>query len=240
MLVEVCVQNLEDALAVEGEGADRIELCSELETGGTTPPAELISDVVKQLNIPVHVLMRPRAGDFVYTASEIKSLFEDIQTAINLGAKGIVTGILKQDGTIDVDKMEEIREVCADRHLTFHRAFDLVPDPLMALSQMEALGINTVLTSGQCNSAVDGLDLLVELKSKSRHVTIMPGGGVRPANILQFKDSGFKAIHFSGTSSQTPSRERTNGGHFSISDLEGSKKLKMQLEVVRKMIRSVK
>ena len=240
MLVEVCVQNLEDALLAESEGADRIELCASLETGGITPSAGLIKEVVRNLRIPIHVLVRPRSGDFCYTTSEIFSLFEDIRMARSLGAKGIVTGVVKQDGSIDEDQMARIRSETQGIHLTFHRAFDLVSDPHAAISQLEALGIDTVLSSGQRKRAIDGLPLLLQLKDSVSRTKLMPGGGVSPENIMDFNHADFEAIHFSGSRSISIVDESEKEDRFTVSDLGSSSQLIMQPDVLRKMIRSVK
>ena len=240
MLIEVCVQNLEDALRAEQEGADRIELCASLETGGITPSGGLIAETVRRLKIPVHVLIRPRVGDFCYTAKELEILLADIRMAIEWGAKGIVTGVLDQDENLDIVQMEDIRANTQGRHLTFHRAFDLVADPFQTLDQLESIGVDTVLTSGQRQSASEAISLLLELKERSQRVTIMPGGGVRTNNIRQFKDAGFHAIHFSGTSSRPVEKEVNSGKHFSVSELGSSSRLIMQTKVIREMIRSVK
>ena len=240
MLVEVCVQNLEDALLAEREGADRIELCASLETGGITPSVGLISNVLRHLQIPVNVLVRPRAGGFDYTVSEMETVFEDIRMVRELGAHGIVTGVLKADNTIDEDQMKGIRQATRGVHLTFHRAFDLVPDPLNTISVLETIGVDTVLTSGQRKRAIDALDLLLQLKERSKRLTLMPGSGVRPDNIMQFKNSGFEAIHFSATASRSVLEGAGTGGEFSISDLGSTSLLIMQESLLREMIRSVK
>ena len=240
MLVEVCVQNLEDALLAEREGADRIELCASLETGGLTPSAELVSAVVAQLQIPVHVLIRPRGGDFFYSASEADTLLDEVRRAIDLGADGIVSGGLIKDGSIDIELMERVRQNSEGKHLTFHRAFDLVEDPLKSIDHLETIGIETVLTSGQRKRAVDALDFLLQLKKRCQNITILPGGGIRPENILKFKDAGFQAIHFSATSSHSTVDEEVEGVAFSVADLDTSFTLQLQPDILREMIRSVK
>lgn len=240
MLVEVCVQNLEDALLAERAGADRIELCTSLETGGITPSAGLIENTVRHLRIPVHVLVRPRVGDFCYTPSEMEILLEDIRIASELGAKGIVSGVLNKEATIDRSHMERIRRATHGLHLTFHRAFDLVPDPLQAIDQLEALGIDTILTSGQRKRALEALEVLLRLQDHTKQMTIMPGGGIRTDNIHQFKNFGFRAIHFSGTRSEPIGEVEVSNDQFSVSDLGNSSRLIMQADAVREMIRSVK
>lgn len=240
MLVEVCVQNAEDALRAEGAGADRIELCAALETGGITPSAGLVQNALDRLNIPVHVLVRPRNGNFVYSGEEFALILREIGLMKEWGAGGIVTGIMDADGGIDMAKMAQIREATGNMHLTFHRAFDLLAEPLRSLDQLETLGVDTVLTSGQRKRAVDAIPLLLDLKDRSKRINIMPGAGIRPENILKFKDAGFKAIHFSGAKPVgRPDAEPKNNG-FTVDDLCGAPRLKMDAEAVRLMIRSVK
>lgn len=240
MLVEVCVQKVEEAVLAEREGADRIELCTALETGGITPSAGLIQSVLKRLKIPVHVLVRPHSGNFMYTGEDVELILRDIGLIKEWGAQGIVTGILDAEGGIDMDTMARIREASGNMHLTYHRAFDLVAEPLKSLDKLEALGVDTVLTSGKRKRAVDALPLLLDLKDRAKHISIMPGGGIRPENILKFKEEGFKAIHFSGANPLSkPDKERKNG-RITVSDLSSAPSLVMDADVIRQMIRSVK
>lgn len=240
MLVEICVQSLEDALMAEQEGADRIELCAALETGGLTPSAGCIQRVLDRVNIPVHVLVRPRTGNFIYTDLEYQAMLLDIQLLKEWGAHGIVTGILNQDGHMDIKRMSRIRDASEDMHLTFHRAFDLVAEPTKAISELEALNVNTVLTSGQQKHAGNAIPVLLDLKERANRVTIMPGGGIRPENILQFKNAEFDAIHFSATKPVPEAEGISNSDRFSVSDLGSTPCLKMQPEMLHQMIRSVK
>ena len=199
MLVEVCVQNLEAAEIASEAGADRLELCENLAVGGVSPPEALVREIQNLIDMPIHVLVRPRDGGFVYSAHEYATILQEIRGYKKLGVVGIVVGILREDQTIDLDRINEIRGLTIDLHLTFHRAFDQVADPVQALKDLESIGVNTILTSGQRNTALEGLDLLHELKEMAGDMTIMPGAGINPDNIHVFEDAGFKAIHFSGT-----------------------------------------
>ncbi|WP_375323505.1 copper homeostasis protein CutC [Flagellimonas sp. GZD32] len=198
MLVEVCANSLESAVNAERAGADRIELCSELGVGGITPSAGLIELVKKELNIPVHVLLRPRGGHFTYSDYEIEVMKADILACKEMGVDGIVSGILNPDFTVDVDKTKTLVDLTGDLHFVFHRAFDWVANPNEALKQLEMIGVQTVLTSGGETSAEIGLRNL-ETWQQQTAMTIMAGGGVSPSNALKFKTAGLKAIHCSGT-----------------------------------------
>ena len=199
MLVEVCANSLESALNAEKAGADRIELCSELGIGGVTPSYGLITAVKKKLSISVHVLVRPRSGHFTYSDSEYEVLLNDIELCKELGVDGIVSGVLNTDGTLDGERTKHLVEVAGPLHFTFHRAFDWIPNPLEALLELESFGVDTVLTSGKRISAEKGIDLLADLNSIAKKITIMAGSGINKTNIDVFKAIGLKAIHLSGT-----------------------------------------
>ncbi|AEM70879.1 CutC family protein [Allomuricauda ruestringensis DSM 13258] len=199
MLVEVCANSLESALNAERSGADRIELCSELGVGGITPSAGLIKLVKKELNIPVHVLIRPRGGHFTYSNTEFEVMKTDVLACKELGMDGIVTGILKKNFSVDIKRTKELVDLAQPMHFTFHRAFDWVNDPLEALKQLEDIGVQTILTSGGEISAEKGINHL-KLWQQNTNMTIMAGGGVSPKNVSDFKDIGLNAIHCSGTS----------------------------------------
>lgn len=200
MLVEVCCNSLESAINAQSAGADRIELCSELGVGGITPSSGLIQQVQKHINIPIHVLLRPRSGHFTYTDTEFEVMHKDIEVCIELGVDGIVSGALNSDNTIAIEKTKILISKSKPLHFTFHRAFDWIDDQKKALLQLEELGIDTVLTSGKLGAAKDAINQLKELKRLSSRITIMPGGGVNAANVSAFKKAEFKAIHFSGSS----------------------------------------
>lgn len=203
MLVEVCANSLESALNAQSAGADRIELCSELGIGGITPSFGLIKKVKQQLDIPVHVLVRPRSGHFCYSIEEFEVMKADVMACKQLNVDGIVSGILHSDFSVDVERTQELVGLAKPLYVTFHRALDWVAEPVEALVQLERLGVDAILTSGGHPSAEKGLENL-ENWQKETSMTIMAGGGVSPANVVKFKEIGLRAIHCSGTSFGNP------------------------------------
>jgi len=199
MIVEVCANSLESALNAQLAGAQRIELCSELTLGGITPSYGLIKKVMEAMNIPVHVLIRPRSGDFCYSDTEFQTMLEDIAICESLGVDGIVSGVLNSDLQVDWDRTKVLKEASGSCTFTFHRAFDLVANPLETFIELQDMGVDTLLTSGQAASAMEGMSLLKQLEGKSNTCTIMPGAGIRDNNAMHFKKAGFKAIHLSAT-----------------------------------------
>lgn len=199
MLVEVCANSLESAMNGEKAGANRIELCSELGVGGITPSAGVIQLVKKELTIPVHVLVRPRGGHFTYSDAEFEVMKADILACKALGVHGVVSGILMPDFTVDVERTKVLVELAKPMHFTFHRAFDWIKEPLEAIKQLEAIGVQAVLTSGGEASAEKGIEKLGAWQQETS-MTIMAGGGVSPQNASKFKEIGLHAIHCSGTS----------------------------------------
>ncbi len=199
MIIEVCANSLESALNAQNGGADRIELCVELGVGGITPSPGLMKSVKEHISIPVHVLVRPRSGDFTYSKSDFEIIKNDILYCRDMGFEGVVSGVLYKDFKIDVKRTKELVDVAKGMEFTFHRAFDWVLDPIEALEQLEGLGVANILTSGQETTAVKGMQLLERLQEKASACTIMPGGGVKPENVLEFKKREFKAVHLSGT-----------------------------------------
>ena len=201
---EVCVEGVPGAIAAEAGGADRIELCAGLVEGGTTPSFGTISRVLDTLSIPTVVLIRPRGGDFLYTAEESEALLRDVKYIRDSGAFGIATGVLTRDGDVDVPAMEQIMDTAGSLSVTFHRAFDMTRDPYQSLETLIQLGVHRVLTSGQERSVPEGMDLiggLVEL-AKGR-TSIMPGGGIKADNIQHIiRKTGARELHFTAFSSQ--------------------------------------
>ena len=210
MKVEVCANSIASALAAEQGGAHRIELCSELAVGGITPSFGTLEMVCKRLRIPVHVLIRPRSGDFCYSEEEFEIMLRDIETCHSLGAQGIVSGCLSADGSIDIPRTRILIEAAGKLSFTFHRAFDRTPDPYRALEALDSLGGVRILSSGQAGSAVQGLPLLERLQSTSKGCLFMPGGGIGPENVHLFLGKGFEALHLSAT--VAPSGQQTYHG----------------------------
>lgn len=199
MLVEVCCNGLESALNAEKAGADRVELCAELGVGGITPSLGLLQKVKESVTLPIHVLVRPRGGHFTYSNMEFEVMLRDLDHCKAMGISGVVSGVLFADGTLDVARTKQLVDLAGPMHFTFHRAFDWIGDKKRALQELEDMGVNTVLTSGGVAKAEKGLDLLMELKAQTKNITIMPGGGISMKNAYTFKETGFRAIHFSGT-----------------------------------------
>ncbi len=199
MRVEVCANSLQSALNAEKGGADRIELCSELGVGGVTPSYGLLKMIKEQVKIPVHVLIRPRSGDFTYAKTEFEVMLRDIRLCVELGFDGIVSGILNRDFTMDRERTAELMRASGNLAFTFHRAFDWVKHPLETFQELENLKVDYVLSSGQQKSAQDGLALLEALLKRATHTVVMPGGGVGIENAAMFKEKGFRVIHLSGT-----------------------------------------
>ena len=194
MIIEVCAESYEYALKAEKAGADRIELCKDLHLDGLTPEYESAKRTIDTLDIPVFILIRPRGGDFIYSHEEFELMKRDILKFKKMGCKGIVSGVLNDDNTIDIKKTKELVELSRPLEFTFHRAFDKVNNPLNEIENLIELGIDRVLTSGQKEKAIDGLVLLKQLNSISNNrIKIMPGSGINKSNIVNFVN--FEEIH---------------------------------------------
>lgn len=200
MKLEVCASSYQSAKNARDAGAHRIELCQELSVGGITPSYGLIKKVITDLSIPTLVLIRPRSGNFVYTDEEFAIMKSDIKQCKALGVHGIVSGVLKEDKSIDIERTKELIALTRPLPFTFHRAFDEVENPDEGLEQLIELGVERVLTSGQENSAENGISLLAQLNKKANdRITILVGGGISSQNAAQFKAIGLKEIHASAS-----------------------------------------
>ncbi len=198
MIIEVCAESYEYAVKAEKAGADRIELCKDLRLDGLTPDLEIAKKTINKLNIPVFILIRPREGDFNYSNEEYELMKVDIEKFKEMGCKGIVSGVLNEDETIDLERTKELVELSRPLEFTFHRAFDIVQDPFKEIENLIDIGVNRLLTSGQKDKAIDGLDLLNELKEKTNNkIVIMPGSGITIDNFKKF--NSFEEIHGSFT-----------------------------------------
>lgn len=184
--LEICVDSIASAVNAQYAGADRIELCTSLPEGGTTPSYGLIASVRDNLTIGVNVLVRPRAGDFLYSDAEFEIMVHDIEMCNELGVDGVVIGILTDNGSIDIERTKLLKEIAAPMSVTFHRAFDLCNDPIIGLQDVISAGADRLLTSGQSNKAINGIDLIAELVDKAgKKMIIMPGSGIDDTNILE-------------------------------------------------------
>jgi copper homeostasis protein len=190
MRIEICVDSVEGALAAQRGGAHRVELCDNLLEGGTTPSAGCIKTARSRLQVGLQVIIRPRGGDFHYTATEFEVMAEDIRTAKSLGADGVVIGCLTPSGDIDLDRTRTLIELARPLNVTFHRAFDMCRDPQRALNELVGLGVDRLLTSGQEATCLEGLDLIAQLQRQAAgHIIVMPGGGLTPRNIRRVVDA---------------------------------------------------
>ncbi|HXM95902.1 MAG TPA: copper homeostasis protein CutC [Candidatus Dormibacteraeota bacterium] len=205
LLLEISVETFEAAMAAERGGADRIELCADLHHGGVTPSISLMRIVRKQLHLPIFVMIRPRAGDFVYSRTELAVVQRDIQVAKDQGMKGVVLGLLKRDNSIDIERTRELVELAHPLPVTFHRAFDISGDLLTSLEDVVQTGVMRVLTSGGARSAPEGLAALAGLVQAARErTTIVPGAGINSDNILRVaRETGAREFH-SGLSTSLP------------------------------------
>ena len=198
-MLEICSFSLESCLTAQKAGAGRVELCGGMFEGGTTPSAGLISLARQNLTIKLYVMIRPRGGEFCYSDAEIEVMKADIQVAKNLGADGVVFGILNPDGSVDKRRTAELVKLAAPLKVTFHRAFDVAKDPFQALEDVIDCGCERILTSGQKNIAFEGIDLLKKLVDKTQNrIEIMAGSGVSAQNAQQFLNIGVHALHMTG------------------------------------------
>ncbi|XP_063963690.1 copper homeostasis protein cutC homolog [Lytechinus pictus] len=210
--MEICIDSVESAIAAENGGASRVELCSNLFEGGTTPSIGMLQVIKKECpDLPVFVLIRPRGGDFVYSMLEIEVMKQDIKLMKEHGADGFVLGVLTSDGNVDKDKCRELMDLCRPLPMTFHRAFDMCVDAYGALEDIISLGFDRLLTSGQESTVLEGLPMIADLVTRARgRIAIMPGGGITERNLQRILDgSGVKEFHCSArTSRQSQSTYR--------------------------------
>ena len=199
-VLEACVDSVQSAIEAEKGGAGRVELCGNLIIGGTTPGSSLFRQVREHTDLEIRVLLRPRFGDFCYDDYEFDMMKEDAAMYRELKTDGIVTGILKPDGTLDTERMEVLSKVAGNMDMALHRAFDVCRDPFEALEQAVALGFKTILTSGQKNSAWEGRNLLKQLVEISNgRVEILHGAGITPEKVEQLiLYTGGTSFHLSG------------------------------------------
>lgn len=199
LLLEIAANSLDSALAAQAGGADRIELCAALEVGGVTPSHALVSLVRAQLRIPVHVLVRPRAGDLAYSASEHATMLADIAYCREAGCDGVVIGALTPDGAVDMPRCRELVAAAQGMEVTFHRAIDVCHDPARALEDIIALGCARVLSSGAAPSALAGARTLRALVEQAgERIVVMPGAGIDAGNIVRlWQRTGARQFHAS-------------------------------------------
>lgn len=197
-MIEIIAMTPEDAEIIEACGANRIELVSSPEHGGLTPDRNMIGRVVKSVSIPVNVMIRPHNRSFIYSSEEIRTMREDIIASRELGANGVVFGVLDESGNICRNALEELLEVCEGLDVTFHRAIDESNNPVEGISILSHYPkITTVLTSGGRGNILDNLPVISQMVNCSGHIKVMAGGGLNFGNIEQIvKKSGAREYHF--------------------------------------------
>lgn len=212
VLIEVCVDSVESAIAAEQGGADRVELCDNLIEGGTTPSAGAIALARRSLGIKLHVMIRPRGGDFCYSDVELAIMEHDIKVARELGADGVVFGILTPDGDIDVERTRALLALARPLSVTFHRAFDVARDPYAALATLIDLGVDRLLTTGQEPTVLEGVDLVAELVRRAGdRLIVMPGSGAERQMGKLIAATGAREFHVVGTRTiESPMRFRSD------------------------------
>lgn len=214
MLLEICVDSVETAVAAERGGAQRVELCSDLAEGGITPSAGLIALVRRRIAIDLFVMIRPRGGDFYYSDHEREVMSEDIRQARAAGADGFILGLLDDQALVDVERTRELVELAHPLPVTFHRAIDMTPDPQAALEDVIATGARRVLTSGGAPKVTRALATVARMQEAARdRITIMAGGGITPTTIHAVADgTGVREFHASlRTALPSPVRYQKQG-----------------------------
>jgi copper homeostasis protein len=242
MLIEVCAFSLEACLIADRAGADRIELCAGPAEGGLTPSAGLLTLARQQCRLPIHAMIRPRGGDFCYTETELAVMRADIDLARQLGADGLVLGVLQPDGAIDAARMRELIDLARPLPVTFHRAFDLCRDPHEALDTLMQLGVRRLLTSGQQPTADAGLSLLRDLvKQANGRIEIMAGSGVNAGNAGLLAQTGVDALHLSGRSTKPgPMIYRKSGLSMAASVPGAYERAEADVDRIGAVVRAVK
>ncbi len=221
-VLEVCVQSVDHAVAAERGGAHRIELCSDLSSGGITPSAGLMQTARRHVHVPIHVLVRPRAGDFCYSESELEIMRDDIRAAKQFGMDGVVLGVLQGNARIDVERTKALVKLAHPLPVTFHRAFDAAPNLEKALEDVIETGASRILTSGARARATDALSTLAQLVQSARgRVLLMPCGGINSVNLVRIaKKTLAREFHSSvGTSRR---QSGSNGSGLSRGNEESS------------------
>jgi copper homeostasis protein len=218
LCLEVCVESVDHAVAAERGGADRIELCADLSSGGITPSFGLMQSVRRHLKIPIHALVRPRAGNFLYSDREFEIMRDDVLAAKQCGMNGVVLGILRRDSRVDVDRTRMLVALARPLPVTFHRAFDESANPDTALEEVVESGASRILTSAGKRLATDGLSSLSQLVQAARgRIVIMPCGGINHENVVRIiQETSALEIHTSlgaSDSSGNGMRRAGDGGN---------------------------
>lgn len=203
--LEVSIEGVDGLLVAQENGADRVELCASVLQGGITPSVGMVREALRQARIPVFVIVRPRGGDFLYSEAEFESMRQDVMALKDLGVPGVVTGCLTAGGEVDEQRTAELLRLARPMSFTFHRAFDMVRDPVQALEVLIGLGVDRLLTSGQRGTAVEGLTNLKHLGQVANgRIIVMPCGSIRAANVGQVcRETGLWEVHFAAHTTES-------------------------------------
>jgi len=238
MEVEICAFSLESARVAQRGGADRVELCGGAAEGGTTPSFGLLQAARQGLSVALYAMIRPRGGDFLYSDDELEVMRRDIQMARDLGADGLVFGLLNPDGTVDESRTRQLVELAFPLPVTFHRAFDMTRDPAEALEAVVRTGAKRILTSGQRASAEAGIPLLEALvRQANGRIDIVAGAGVTPLNAARLAATGVSALHLTAkTTAPGPMTFRQPAVSMASAALDEYERLSTDLAVVRQVV----
>jgi copper homeostasis protein len=240
--VEICVDSIESAIASGRGGAKRVELCCDLVEGGITPSAGLIATARKKISMGLHVMIRPRVGDFFYSDDEFDVMRRDVLMAKQLGAHGVVVGLLDTDGNVDVERTRVLVELARPLQTTFHRAFDVSADLGRALDRVVETGADRILTSGGSQTAVEGTEMLRTLVDRARgRVIIMAGGGIDDLNVQEvLQKAGIREIHAGlRTTVDSPMKFRRENSSMGTSGRGEYQRFVVSEDRVAKLVRAV-
>lgn len=230
MLLEVCTGGVEDSINAFKYGADRLEINSGLEVDGLTPSLAAIRQIVASIEIPVIAMIRPRPGGFVYSDLEFETMLENARVCMEEGCAGIATGILLEDGTLDVLRCRQLREAIGSGEFVLHRAFDQSPDYLKALVLAESIGTTRILTSGRGENAIEGSAVLKDLIDKAVRTEILPGVGVRPGNVQELVNkTSCTQVHTAVSSKIETSKVF---GHHAVVDVDKLKAMRKAIDAI--------
>jgi copper homeostasis protein len=243
-LIELCVEGIDGFLAAQEAGADRVELCASLMEGGLTPSLATIRAAVKAARIPVHVIIRPRGGDFLYSDAEFASMVEDIKALREEGVAGVVIGCLTPDGRIDEARTKALVEAARPMSVTCHRAFDMTADAREALEALVRCGVDRVLTSGQRDTAVEGIAILKSaVEQAAGRIVVMGCGALDAGNIRTVRDeAGLTEMHFAALKT-VPSGMAFRNPHVGMGGTEKDREYELTLtdkDAVRATIAAAK
>ena len=238
ILLEIVASTVEDCIAAESGGADRIELCAAIASGGLTPSLGTLLEAQKRIRIPLMAMVRPRAGGFCYSEASFGVMLRDVALLLEHGADGIVFGILHSDRRVDTKRCGKMLELAGGKQTVFHRAYDVVPDPFRALEELIDLGFTRVLTSGQQKTALQGSALIRGLIDQARgRIEVLPGSGIRAHNVRELiNGTGCTQVHMTAFTAQVASSLATSPLNFSsITDSPSSAYDRVDRETVQQV-----